>query len=266
MQIDWFTLLAQMVNFGILVFLLHRFLYGPIVRAMEERQQNIAARLEEAARERAEAQEEAAKYRRQQQELRKQRERIAARAEQEVEKEREELLKEMRAEAEQIEERWRHAIEREQDQFLHELQHRASQQVVDMVRRALSDLADADLERQMIDVFMRMVLEMDEQQRKGMSDCIERSRGEVVIRSTFRIPEEHRSQLIELVADELFSGGHIQTRFERSDDVVCGLEIRAGGRRLAWSIEDYLGDLEEQVRQALDEDVSARAERQRLRA
>ncbi len=48
MLINWFTVLAQIVNFLILVYLLKRFLYGPIIRAMQEREKKIARRLQDA--------------------------------------------------------------------------------------------------------------------------------------------------------------------------------------------------------------------------
>jgi F-type H+-transporting ATPase subunit b len=44
MSIDWFTFTAQVVNFLILIWLLQRFLYGPILRVMAERQKYIADR------------------------------------------------------------------------------------------------------------------------------------------------------------------------------------------------------------------------------
>ena len=43
MLIDWFTVLAQIINFLILIYLLKRFLYGPIIRAMEEREKKMVA-------------------------------------------------------------------------------------------------------------------------------------------------------------------------------------------------------------------------------
>jgi F-type H+-transporting ATPase subunit b len=46
--IDWFTVCAQIVNFLVLVALLKHFLYGPILRAMDAREQTIADRLAEA--------------------------------------------------------------------------------------------------------------------------------------------------------------------------------------------------------------------------
>ena len=55
MLIDWFTVLAQIVNFLILVALMKRFLYGPLVAAIDAREQSIDTRLAEAARKEREA-------------------------------------------------------------------------------------------------------------------------------------------------------------------------------------------------------------------
>jgi hypothetical protein len=48
MLIDWFTVGAQIVNFLILVWLLKRFLYKPILDAIDAREKRIAAELADA--------------------------------------------------------------------------------------------------------------------------------------------------------------------------------------------------------------------------
>jgi F-type H+-transporting ATPase subunit b len=48
MLIDWFTVGAQALNFLILVWLLKRFLYKPILHAIDEREKRIAAELADA--------------------------------------------------------------------------------------------------------------------------------------------------------------------------------------------------------------------------
>ena len=58
MLIDWFTVVAQAINFLILVWLLKRFLYKPILHAIDEREKGIAAQLAEAEAKKAEAQKE----------------------------------------------------------------------------------------------------------------------------------------------------------------------------------------------------------------
>ena len=47
MEINWTTFTAQIINFLVLAWLLKRFLYGPIVRAMDKREQKLAERLDE---------------------------------------------------------------------------------------------------------------------------------------------------------------------------------------------------------------------------
>ncbi len=58
MLIDWFTVFAQIINFLILVFLLKRFLYEPIISAMDEREEKIALRMQAAEQKRNEAEQE----------------------------------------------------------------------------------------------------------------------------------------------------------------------------------------------------------------
>ncbi len=45
MLINWFTVVAQIINFLILVWLLKRFLYKPVLKAIDEREKKIAAQL-----------------------------------------------------------------------------------------------------------------------------------------------------------------------------------------------------------------------------
>jgi F-type H+-transporting ATPase subunit b len=48
MLIDWFTVGAQVLNFLILVWLMKRFLYKPILHAIDAREKRIAAELADA--------------------------------------------------------------------------------------------------------------------------------------------------------------------------------------------------------------------------
>ncbi|MEO8614423.1 MAG: F0F1 ATP synthase subunit B, partial [Luteolibacter sp.] len=58
MLIDWFTVGAQALNFLILVGLMKRFLYKPILSAIDAREKKIAAELADADAKKADAQKE----------------------------------------------------------------------------------------------------------------------------------------------------------------------------------------------------------------
>ena len=62
MLIDWFTVGAQALNFIILVWLLKRFLYKPILNTVDAREKRIAAELADADAKKAEAQKERDDY------------------------------------------------------------------------------------------------------------------------------------------------------------------------------------------------------------
>ncbi len=92
MLIDWFTVIAQIVNFLVLVGLLKYFLFDRITKAMDEREQTIASALEKADETRKLAREEAERYRRMNDELEEGRRRILEEARNEADSLRKALL------------------------------------------------------------------------------------------------------------------------------------------------------------------------------
>ena len=121
MLIDWFTVIAQIINFLVLIALLKRFLYDRIIKAMDQREEKIASRLAEAERNRKEAEQEAEAYQKKNRELDEKRQEMLSQAKEEVEVKRKELMKKARDEVDQVQARWREAIQREKDSFLQDL-------------------------------------------------------------------------------------------------------------------------------------------------
>ena len=69
MLIDWFTIIAQVLNFLILVWLLKHFLYKPILNAIDAREKKIADELANADAKKAEAQKEKDEFKRKNEEF-----------------------------------------------------------------------------------------------------------------------------------------------------------------------------------------------------
>ena len=92
MQIDWLTVAAQAVNFLVLVYLLRRFLYQPVVAAMTRREERIAQQLQEAAQREQQALQETQAFQEKNQAFEHDRAAMLSRAEQEVEAHRKTLL------------------------------------------------------------------------------------------------------------------------------------------------------------------------------
>jgi F-type H+-transporting ATPase subunit b len=257
MLIDWFTVGAQVVNFLILVWLLRRFLYGPIARAMKERQDGIDAQLAEAERLRAEATEEGLRLRGETQRFEADREELTRGMREELDDTRRTQLALVRADIDELQERWRAAVARERDGFLLELRQRTGQQIVEVVRRALRDLADESLEAQVIGRFLVRLHDLDDQQRQTLVDAAETNDGVLHLRTASQVPATLREELAGTVATTVAPGYDL--RFEVMPSLLGGVELRAGGQALAWTFDEYLDTLETALAGALGEEWELRA-------
>ena len=253
MLIDWFTVAAQIVNFLILVALLKYFLYDRIIKAMDERQQHIAARLDEAERLRQEADAEAAVHRQKQHELEAKRAELLAQAKADADSQRQELLAKARQEVESLQDRWQQAIRDEKDAFLRDLRQRTSQQMLAMARHALRDLADAELEQQMLAAFLDKLQTLDAEAWEAMAMTQQDAKQPLVIHSAFAVPQAARQRLQHLLQERL--GEAVTVRFETAPEVMCGIELQTDGQKIAWSLEHYLETLEESLAAVFDEET-----------
>ena len=249
MLIDWFTVAAQVINFLILVALLKHFLYGRIINAMDQREARITSRLEDAQNKKSEAEDEAAAYNRKSQEFDLQREEMISQAKEEAENFRKDLVLKAREEIDGMQARWHETIQKRKIAFLKELGERTTKEVFAVTRQALRDLADKDLEQQIVDVFIRRIMELDERERLLISKSIESS-GKVLVTSAFQIKEEAQEKIFRAIKELINGGGHVD--YEVSPDVISGIELRTVGHKIAWSLDNYLASLETNVLEAMD--------------
>jgi F-type H+-transporting ATPase subunit b len=245
MQIDWLTVAAQIVNFLVLVWLLQHFLYGPVTRAMARREERIADRVESAR-----AREAAAEHEREELQARKERlvaegDAILDDAREDAAAEKQRLLDEARAEVDDARERWHRQLRDEQDDFLRQLRRDTTEGFAALARKAFSDLADATLEDRMVETLGARLSRLDEAERDAF-----RAAGDLEVSTGFGLDEDRRERLTALVREHLDTDA--EPGFEQDPELVCGIALTAGGRRLAWSLEDYLDDFERRLAERLD--------------
>jgi F-type H+-transporting ATPase subunit b len=247
---DWFTLIAQVVNFLVLVWLLKRFLYGRIVTAMNDRKATIEGRLAEAARERADAGREVELFRAKNRELDEQREQMLARAREEAESVRRQSMEEARRETEAMQAEWLESLQRERQGVLQEVRERLGQQVFALARDVLEELADADLECQIVKVFMAKLHSLDPAEREAIVAAVRGSDSAVEIRTAFPMPTDARDRVARLLRNELIDS--LDVRFTTVPELICGIELRADSHRLVWNLDACLEDREARVFEVLD--------------
>ncbi|NPV07380.1 MAG: F0F1 ATP synthase subunit B [Anaerolineae bacterium] len=260
MLFDWFTVVAQIVNFLVLVFLLRRFLYQPLLDAIGGRRERIAAQFEEAERLAREAEEEARAYRSRVDDLERQRDQLLAEAREDAEALRRELRQEAQRSVEAEHAAWCEELRREKEAFLYQLRERTRDEVLALSRRALSDMADGELERQMAAAFVRRLRELEPDNKRLVRELLNEADEAVSVTSAFPLPAESRQAIEEAVREE-FGREDTEVRFRLSPDVIAGVEMLAGGYKLSWTIASYLESLQENMGEVLEAQLRREGER-----
>ena len=160
--------LAEIINFLVLVALLQRFLYKPIMQAMEQRECSIADRLQSAQVREAEAQEARAQYEQLQADWAAKTKDRQHQMQQQVAAERTDSIEQVRAELEAQRAQWYEALHQEQKACLVNLRDRARSQLIQSIRVALNTLADTTLEEQMVETFLHQLPSLSTSERDSL--------------------------------------------------------------------------------------------------
>jgi F-type H+-transporting ATPase subunit b len=255
MLIDWFTVVAQIINFLILLALLKWLLFDRIVRAMDEREKTIAQRLEEAARNREQAEQQAADLEQERQQLASQRDRLLEEARRDADQQREELTSAARQEVDKLREDWRHTALDQQEEIVRQYNQHAADTLRQAVEQALRDLADMPLQEAAIRRFLHQLEQLDEPQWRQLTQHDGDATSRLVVTSASELPEEPRQQITQTLRRRL--GDKATIAYETSADLLSGVEVRTRGHALGWNLRSYLEAFSEALAQALREETGA---------
>lgn len=249
MLIDWFTVGAQALNFIILVWLLKRFLYRPILDAIDTREKRVAAELAGADAKHAEAQKEHTEYQLKNEQFEQQRAALLSQATQEVAVERQRLLAEAGAAADALAATRRKALRAEFDSLNQAIRQRTQQEVFAIARSTLKDLAASSLEERMLDVFIQRLRTLSGSAKDALAKAVRTAADPALVRSAFELSSVLRTTL-QTACNEIFAT-EVHLRFETAPELICGMALSVNGQKLDWTIADYLGSLQKSVAQLL---------------
>jgi F-type H+-transporting ATPase subunit b len=233
------------------VWLLKRFLYKPILNAVDAREKRIAAELADADAKKAEAQKARDEFQHKNQEFDQQRAALLSKATDEANAERQRLLEDARKAADALSAKRQEALRRDADNLNQAIRRRTQQEVFAIARKALMDLATTSLEERIGEVFTRRLRTMDGKAKEGLAEVLKTASEPALVRTAFDLPAAQRAA-IQNALNETFSA-EVHVRFETAPDLVSGVELTTNGQKIAWSIADYLASLETGVGELLKE-------------
>ncbi len=249
MLIDWFTVAAQLVNFLILMWLMKRFLYKPILHAIDERERRIAKELSDADQKKSGAQKEGDEFRHKNEVFDQERAALLSKATGEAQAERERLLTEAKKAADALNAKQQEALRSDEQRIYGAIRLRTQSEVFSVARKTLKDLAGADLEERIVEAFIRRLHELTGAEKDSFASAFKASPAPVVVHSTFKLSPALSASIEGTIKAML--GANAEIQIETAPELISGIELVANGRKVAWSIAEYLTTLEDAVSEIL---------------
>ncbi len=250
MLFDWFTIVAQILNFLILMWLLKRFLYKPVLDAIDAREQRISTLLKETKASQEEAAEQQSTLTQKNAAFETEKTVLFEDVKSKAAAQQKQLLDRAAKDVATQRGQWLQALKNEQHALDQAINQRTRLEVLNVARRALTELSDSELEMQIVKVFMQRLETMTPKEREQFKQTVEGSHNEVIVRSAFDFSDEQKMFLKEAIQRTL--GAQTSLKFMIDTDLIGGIELVGNGHKLSWNIAAYLSDLDASIQSLID--------------
>jgi len=212
---------------------------------MNEREQKIAAKLNDADAAKQHSEQQALIHENKIQELEQVREKLVAEAKHDVQKWRDEQIQTARTDVEKTRKEWFAGLQREQEAFIQELQRRTADHAYDTARKILSELADVKLEEQVITVFLQKLKQLTPSAKQEIEKFLQESDDGGAIVTAFALSATQQTKITDAVKETFSVDTDYEFRFR--PESLCGIELMVPGRKLSWTVNEALETLQEDL-------------------
>ena len=226
MELDWTTFFLEIINFLILVWIMNRLLYRPVMDAITARQECQIQKAAEAERLQNEAADLEIRYRLRLTEWEKEKQDLRTIMLAELSAERTRLEAALHVSLEQERAKAAAIREREMHDKLREMEQTALAQGGRFVARILKETATLQLEERLLELFFSGLPMLPPEQIRRIADALREPEGVVRVATAYACPETHRIRIHQQLTDLCEYHGNIE--FIEEPSLMAGILLRVG--------------------------------------
>lgn len=238
MQIDTTSFVLQLVNFVVLVWILHRFLYRPVLAAIDRRRAAVDKTMSDAQSVREEAEHLRTQFQSRLGQWESERVKARAALETELAAARTKGLADAALAVERERERLAALQAKREADWKREAEQRALEQASTFAARLLERIADAALDERLVQVLAEDLAVWPPGKLDPLAAAARAASGRVSVLSACALPEAARAQLARTLSERL----HIECRpeFSVDDGLLAGVSVVIGPWVLQANLRDEL--------------------------
>lgn len=250
MSINWFTIIAQIINFGILVFILKKLLYQKILDILAERKRQVFQQLKDAEEAKRTAEQMASEYAERLNKLEDENAHIVQAAKDEIAAERERILAETQQEAELNRSKWIATLNREKDEFVGNITGILVKKIGNLVRGICFQLNGEELATHSLEAFFQNFSRIEPEHLAQLNARLTENAGVLTFITSAPLEASLQANLIQKLHD-LGVTAVQEISYEVEENLVLGVEIRVGSTVFSWSVRDYLRDFDTEFKKLI---------------
>ncbi|MBN1934651.1 MAG: F0F1 ATP synthase subunit B [Anaerolineae bacterium] len=252
-NINWSTLLFQIINFAVMVFILFRFFFKPVVKALDDRAKRVTNALDEAARREREAEAMHSEYEQKLTEANELVIQMKQQAQEDLEKTKQQFIAQAQKEIEQMRNRAHDEIEDARRQAVHQHRLELGHLVTTLSARLIHEAGGEGFQKAALqEFFARLDTLSADTYRERFSSLDEEIIGIQLVTAGQVEPE-----MINLVKDKVAAliDRRIEVRHTVNPALVAGATLRFGDMMIDGSLEGQLDSLRAQYIRELEKSV-----------
>ena len=248
MELNWTTFILELINFVVLIWILNRFLYGPVMNIIAQRKAAIQKTLSEAETTRKDAQALKSQYENRLIEWEQEREKARTQLHDEIRVERNRLLEDLHVELGQERQKSMAVEQRRLKDFTQRAEASAIALGGTFVSRLLSRLGGPELERKILDMVTEDLSHLPDNQMQLIRATSAKKGLPMKLTSAYPIDTDQRETLCQ--ACRTLAGGDIVCEFFEDRNLIAGLRISFGSWMLRANVQDEMSFFVESSRHA----------------
>ncbi len=246
MELDWTTFALEIINFLVLVWLLKRLLYKPVLDAVAARKADIQKTLSEAETLRKDAQTLREQYEHRQAEWGQEKDKARSQMLEEVNAERVRLSAGLQSSLQQEREKARALEERRLNDLTRRVEEAAIVQGGQFAARLLSRLASPELETRLVELVLEDLHGLSEEQRQAIRTSGAKADASIIVTSAHPLNQSQREPLAEAI--RLLLGRNVSCEWREDAHLLAGIRLSLGSWMLAANLQDELQFFTEAMR------------------
>ena len=239
-MIDWTTVLFQIINFLIIVWILKRYLFTPVVKAMDRREKAIRTRLHSAENMKRDAEEQNRLLESKLAAIGKKRAEILADAHTKADAERGNMMRSLNKDIEELREEELREILEERAELMRSVSEVAAKSVIDIANAALRDLANSSIQKALVENFATRATRENIAGVHELKKCYKKS-GRLSVNASFNLDAAEKKRISSALAKLI--GVPVRIKFGLDEKIVFGIEVVCESLVISFGLGDYIAKL-----------------------